>query len=170
MQLDKVVRCGYAEKTGGNDMEIERKFLTKTVPFAWETYPNHKISQCYISTLPTIRLRQMDTQYILTVKGKGHMAKEEFELLLTKEEYEHLKQKAETQVLEKVRYQIPIENGLIAELDMYKGHLQGLMTTEVEFSSVAEAEAFMPPAWFGKEITEDVRYKNIYLAKYGIPD
>lgn len=151
-------------------MEIERKFLTKSVPFAWEEYPSYQISQCYISTLPTIRLRQMDTQYILTIKGKGHMAKEELELLLTEEEYMHLKQKAETPVLEKVRYQIPIENGLIAELDIYKGRLQGLMTTEVEFFSVAEAKAFVPPAWFGKEITEDVRYKNTHLAKYGIPD
>ncbi len=151
-------------------MEIERKFLTKTVPFVWEVYPNQKISQCYISVLPTIRLRQMDTQYILTVKGKGHMAKEEFELLLTQQEYIHLMQKAETPVLEKVRYKIPLENGLTAELDIYKGHLQGLMTTEVEFSSVAQAAAFVPPAWFGKEITEDIRYKNTHLSKYGIPD
>jgi len=44
------------------------------------------------------------------------------------------------------------------------------MTTEVEFSSVAQAEAFVPPAWFGKEITEDIRYKNTHLSKYGIPD
>lgn len=151
-------------------MEIERKFLTKTVPFAYETYPHEKISQCYISTLPTIRLRQMGEQYILTVKGKGNLAKEEFELLLTKEEYEHLKQKAETPILEKIRYKIPLDNGLTAELDLYQGHLQGLLTTEVEFSSVAEAEAFVPPTWFGEDITEDIRYKNTSLSKYGIPD
>ena len=151
-------------------MEIERKFLTKSVPFAYEEYPHKKISQCYISTLPTIRLRQMGEQYILTVKGKGNLAKEEFELLLTKEEYEHLKQKAETPILEKIRYEIPLDNGLTAELDIYQGHLAGLLTTEVEFSSMAEAEAFVPPVWFGKDITEDIRYKNTSLSKYGIPD
>ncbi len=151
-------------------MEIERKFLTKAVPFAYETYPHKKISQCYISTLPTIRLRQMDEMYILTVKGKGHLAKEEFELTLTEEEYTHLKQKAETPVLEKTRYEIALGNHLIAELDIYAGHLQGLMTTEVEFSSVAEAEAFVPPDWFGMDITNDIRYKNTNLSKYGIPD
>lgn len=75
-------------------MEIERKFLTKEVPFSLADFPARKISQCYISMSPTIRLRQWDDRYILTVKGKGLLAKEEFELEITKEEYDHLLTKA----------------------------------------------------------------------------
>ena len=63
-------------------MEIERKFLTKEIPFDITAYPCKQISQAYISFSPTIRIRQSDEKYILTVKGKGHLAREEFELPL----------------------------------------------------------------------------------------
>lgn len=150
-------------------MEIERKFLTKEVPFSLEQFPCHRISQCYISLSPTIRLRKQDETYILTVKGKGMMAKEEFELELTFAQYTHLLTKKETPSVEKVRYLVPLEDGLTAEVDQYEGHLQGLITTEVEFSSVEEAEAFIPPVWFGKDVTMQKEYKNTSLALYGIP-
>ena len=35
---------------------------------------------------------------------------------------------------------------------------------EVEFKSLEDANSFVAPTWFGKEITEDVRYKNDNLA------
>lgn len=150
-------------------MEIERKFLTKQVPFALETYPKTEISQCYISTDPTIRLRQSGQNYILTVKGSGAMAKEEFELPISQEAYIRLLAKAETPAVEKIRYFIPLEHGLTAEVDVYGGKLSGLMTTEVEFESLAQAQAFVPPEWFGEDVTMDHRYKNTSLSMYGIP-
>lgn len=39
---------------------------------------------------------------------------------------------------------MPIEGNLTAEVDIYEGELQGLMTTEVEFSSVEAAEKLLP--------------------------
>ena len=57
----------------------------------------------------------------------------------------------------------------MAELDVYHGELTGLVTVEVEFSSLEEAESFSPPAWFGEDITEDKRYKNKNLARNGRP-
>ena len=133
-------------------MEIERKFLTKEVPFSLADFPARKISQCYISMSPTIRLRQWDDRYILTVKGKGLLAKEEFELEITKAEYDHLLTKAESPAVEKVRYLVPLEDGLTAEVDVYEGKLAGLMTTEVEFPTLEEAEAGV------KEIMEDKKF------------
>ena len=68
-------------------MEIERKFLPSALPPEVLSSPSKRLSQCYISTSPTIRIRQSDEDYILTVKGKGLLAREEWELPLTKEEY-----------------------------------------------------------------------------------
>ena len=99
-------------------MEIERKFLTKQIPFDITIYPYKQITQAYISFSPTIRIRQSDASYILTVKGKGHLAREEFELLLTKEEYDRLVQKTEGTPVCKRRYLVPIEGGLTAEVDI----------------------------------------------------
>ena len=110
-------------------MEIERKFLTKHIPFDITVYPYKQISQAYISFSPTIRIRQSDEAYILTVKGKGHLAREEFELPLTKEDYDRLSLKTEGTPVIKKRYLVPIDGGLTAEVDIYEGELTGLMTT-----------------------------------------
>ncbi|MBQ3567595.1 MAG: CYTH domain-containing protein [Anaerotignum sp.] len=149
-------------------MEIERKFLTKQIPFDITAYPYKQISQAYISFSPTIRIRQSDEKYILTVKGKGHLAREEFELLLTKEDYDRLLLKTEGTPVIKKRYLVPVEK-YTAEVDIYEGELEGLMTTEVEFPSLEEAENFVAPDWFGKDVSEEKAYKNTSLSLYGMP-
>ncbi len=150
-------------------MEIERKFLTKQLPFDITAYPCLDISQAYLSFSPTIRVRQSNGDYILTVKGKGHLAREEFELPLNREEYERLLGKTEGTPVVKKRYLVSLADGLTAEVDLYEGELAGLMTTEVEFPSLAAAEAFLPPDWFGRDISEEKAYKNTSLSLYGMP-
>jgi len=149
-------------------MEIERKFLTKHIPFDITVYPYKQISQAYISFSPTIRIRQSDEAYILTVKGKGHLAREEFELLLTKEDYDSLFLKTEGTPVVKKRYLVPVEE-YTAEVDIYEEELEGLMTTEVEFPSLEAAEAFVAPEWFGRDVSEEKAYKNTSLSLYGMP-
>jgi len=151
-------------------MEIERKFLIKKTPANLESFEKKSISQAYISTSPVIRIRRTDDEYYLTVKSNGLLAREEFELPVTADEFISLSGKAETAFLEKDRYIIPLEDGLTAEFDVYHGFLNPLMTVEVEFSSTARADAFLPPDWFGLEVTMDGRYANSSLIKHGLPD
>lgn len=54
-------------------------------------------------------------------------------------------------------------------VDEFSGALAGLFLCEVEFSDEAQAGAFVPPQWFGADVTEDGRYKNKSLAENGIP-
>lgn len=149
--------------------EIERKFLVKELP---ENIVNCKklyIKQAYISTNPTIRLRQQDNDYILTVKGSGIMKKVEYELPLTEEQFNNLWQKIESNVIIKNRYKIPLDDNLMAELDIYEDKLKGFMNVEVEFLSTKQAILFDPPSWFGQEVTQNKEYSNASLAKFGIP-
>lgn len=150
-------------------MEIERKFLTKEIPFSLENIPAKEIAQSYLSFRPTLRIRRQDAEYIFTAKGGGMLAREEFEMPLNHEEYERLRQKTEGNEICKTRYFIPLAEGYTAELDIYHGDLAGLYTTEVEFATLAEAAQFQPPEWFGVEVTEDAAYKNTALAQYGLP-
>ena len=150
-------------------MEIERKFLTKEIPFDITKYPYKQISQAYISFSPTIRIRKSNEDYILTVKGKGHLAREEFELPLSKEDYDRLFLKTEGTPVIKKRYLVPVAGDLTAEVDIYEGELEGLMTTEVEFPSLEAAHAFTAPEWFGKDVSEERAYKNTSLSLYGLP-
>ena len=58
----------------------------------------------------------------------------------------------------------------MVELDVYAEALEGLLTAEIEFPSLAASEAFSPPAWLGRDITDDARYANQSLALRGVPE
>ena len=146
-------------------MEIERKFIPKNLPENLNQYSFHRIEQAYLNTAPVLRIRKQDNTYILTYKGGGMMAREEYNLALNKKSYDHLLEKADGNVLTKTRFLIPIGDGLTAELDIFEGRFAGLILVEVEFDSVEQAESFTPPAWFGKEVTYDKRYHNSYLSR-----
>lgn len=153
-------------------MEIERKYLLTELPFQLDGFQKHQIEQSYVSTDPVIRIRKIDSKHVLTCKGSGRMAREEWELELTKAQYERLSKKAETAVLKKSRYLIPLENELTAELDVYEAPagLVDLFTVEVEFDSIEEAMSFEPPIWFGRDVTEVAGYSNNALILHGRPE
>lgn len=145
-------------------MEIERKFLVSQLPENLENYKSLNIKQSYISRSPTIRLRQQDDLFILTCKGYGGLSREEWEIEITKDEFLTLSKKVEGNTIHKTRYLINIENNLVAELDIYYGNLLGLKTVEVEFESEEDAMKFIPPSWFGLDVTFDKNYKNSTLS------
>ena len=146
-------------------MEIERKYLISHIPFDIAGYPFHQIEQAYLSTAPVVRVRQEDDTYYLTYKSKGLMAREEYNLPLTKEAYEHLKPKADGIVISKIRYVIPEKDGLSIELDVFKAPYEGLLLAEVEFPNEEAAHAYQPPKWFGEDVTYSTEYHNSTLSK-----
>ena len=152
-------------------MEIERKYLITTLPAGYASYPFHQIEQGYLSTSPVVRVRREDENYYLTYKAKGLMVREEYNLPLTKASYEHLVQKADGNLLTKKRYLIPLRESspLTIELDVFEGLFSGLVLAEVEFESEEDALAFVPPAWFGRDVTFSGEYQNSKLSAMG-PD
>ena len=148
-------------------MEIERKFLLKKLPENLDTYPVRHLEQGYLSTAPVIRIRRDNDKYELTYKGKGCMIREEHNLPLTKEAYEHLREKIDGRLIVKKRYMIPLEKYTI-ELDVFEGDLAPLTLAEVEFSSEEEAKAFTPPDWFAEDVTFSKLYHNSFLSQFNI--
>lgn len=150
-------------------MEIERKFLITKLPADLEHYPFRQIEQAYLSRRPVIRVRRQDRDFILTVKGYGGMAHEEFELPLDQESYARLAAKGEGSLIRKRRYLIPLPPYTI-ELDVFEEPFDDMVLAEVEFPSVEEAEAFTPPAWFGPDVTDDRRFRNAAMTDTRYPD
>ncbi|MCR5737644.1 MAG: CYTH domain-containing protein [Eubacterium sp.] len=146
-------------------MEIERKFLPAYLPENLDRYKHHLIEQAYLNVAPVVRIRRQDDEYILTYKGGGMMAREEYNLPLNQESYLHLLEKADGNIITKTRYLIPIHDGLTAELDIFEGKFSGMLLVEVEFDSVEAANAFQKPDWFGEDVTYDKHYHNSYLSK-----
>jgi len=104
----------------------------------------------------------------LTVKSAGARVRVEEELEIAPERFERLWPLTEGRRIDKRRYEVPAGAATI-ELDVYAGALAGLAVAEVEFSAEQDADAFMPPAWFGREVTDDPLYKNQRLAVDGAP-
>ena len=147
-------------------MEIERKYLIKNPPADYPTWDAIHMEQAYLCTAPVVRVRKENEEYFLTYKSKGLLAREEYNLPLTKEAYKHLLAKADGIIITKTRYKKPIEGtDLVIELDVFSGEYKGLMLAEVEFSSIEEAECFTPPAWFGEDVTLSGEYQNSRLSQ-----
>ena len=152
-------------------MEIEKKFQVKCLPENLEEYEKKEIEQGYLCTRPVVRIRKSNERYILTYKS-NYMAEksnvrmcDEFEVPLTKEGYLHLREKADNYLISKTRYLIPLEDGHTGELDVFHGRLEGLYFIEVEFTDEEDAGRFVPPEWFGENVSGDERYTNSFLSR-----
>ena len=148
-------------------MEIERKFLLKELPENLESYPVRHLEQGYLCTAPVVRIRRDNDKYELTYKGKGCMVREEHNLPLTKEAYEHLRKKIDGRLIVKKRYMIPLEKHTI-ELDVFEGDLAPLTLAEVEFSSEEDAKNFVAPEWFAEDVTFSKLYHNSFLSQFNL--
>lgn len=150
--------------------EIEYKYTVNPKEINYQNYPYDEIEQAYLSTSPVIRIRKRNKNFFLTVKGKGLVKREEFELTISSEEYNTLKAKAEGHVITKRRYLIPYRlsnHNYTIELDVFSGNLSGLFLAEVEFSREEEAKFFVPPHWFLENVSSNKKYHNSFLAKFG---
>ena len=149
-------------------MEIERKFLINSIPFPLDSYKARIIEQAYLCTEPVVRVRRDNDDYYLTYKSKGLIVREEYNLPLTKESYEHLLKKADGIIITKTRYEIPEKDGLTIELDIFNGEYEGLMLAEVEFDTEEEALSYTPPAWFGEDVSNSSEYHNSTLSRRNV--
>jgi adenylate cyclase len=128
------------------------------------------VAQGYLAIGPTseVRVRKIGQQGFLTVKRGSGRSRFEEEVEITDEQLEKLWPATKGQRIRKRRYEVSLDR-LTAEMDVYEGELEGLITVEVEFDSVAESERFDPPEWFGDEVTDDERYSNQALSAHGKP-
>ena len=159
-------------------MEIERKYLVSRLPKDIDQYEHYEIEQAYLCTSPTLRIRRMGDCSILTVKERVvvadtsaiHNREEEFTLSATS--YQRLLEKCDSGRVGKTRYRIDLcklmdnesYRGLIAEVDVFHGRHKGLMLVEVEFPNTETANSFVPPDWFGEDVSTNPCYRNSFLA------
>lgn len=177
---DKIVeKINYVSELNrilSDDVEIERKWIIDKDNIEYDLSDAEvlKIEQTYICFSPEIRVRRINDgqQYSFAVKTNmtsDGMTRDEMEKNITKEEYENLVAKKEGNTIYKTRYQLLDGDYLIA-IDIFEEQLEGLAYLEIEFENQEEALNFETPDWVIKDVTDDVNYKNGYLARYGIPN
>lgn len=157
--------------------EIERKWLIKKEDIPYDLQDKrvyvYDIEQTYLNFDPEIRVRNYNNGEFFEFTVKGNMSsdglvRDEFNINITKDQYDTLIKKKEGKTIYKTRYQFLDQNNIIA-IDVFHDELDGLAYMEIEFRNEEESKQYKEPNWVIKDVTSDKNYKNGYLARYGIP-
>jgi len=145
--------------------EIERKFLVRDE--SWRPGASGtQYRQGYLSSEGgrTVRVRTAGEHGYLTIKGpRVGLGRSEFEYLIpVADANQILDELCPRPLIEKIRYRIEYQ-GLVWEVDEFRGENEGLVLAEVELEHEAQPVAL--PPWVGEEVSEDPRYYNSNLAK-----
>jgi CYTH domain-containing protein len=148
-------------------LEIERKFLVDHSKWGALNKPEGQLyCQGYISDLPgrTIRVRIAGDNGYLTIKGPtSNTIRQEFEYQIPVKDAAEILNLFTTSRVEKIRYRILV--GMKTwEVDVFLGDNTGLIIAEIELTK--PSESFILPGWAEREVTEDQRYYNSYLATH----
>ena len=147
--------------------EIERKFLLRQLPDDLTSYPHNRIEQGYLvleGELAQVRLRRKGERRTLTYKRGDGPVREEREIALNPEQFDALWPATAHRRLEKIRYDLPFGERTI-EIDVYTGRHAGVVVAEVEFPDEQASRDFLPPDWFGEEVSGNERYSNVRMAQ-----
>jgi CYTH domain-containing protein len=151
-------------------VEIERKFLVDELPSDLEWLDERPLRQGYVALDgdTEVRVRDDAGEWRLTVKHGGGLLRVEEDIEIDARRGESLWALTEGRRVEKRRHRMPYGEAVL-EIDVFEGSLSGLVVAEVEFRDEDVARTFVPPAWFGREVTDDRAFKNRALAVDGRP-
>jgi len=145
--------------------EYERRFLVRDIPDLSVT-AFRLIEDLYIDgtrlRLRKITRRDGDTQHKLCKKypGEGDGPLAIVNIYLTSQEYDLLSTLAGKGVRKK-RYDM-VASAL--GMDVFEGHLAGLVLCEFEAESLAALDTFVPPPWIGRDVSDDPFFSGGHLA------
>lgn len=141
-------------------IELERTFLAKTIPQGLKGCKHKEIIDVYVPAKaehPVLRIRKNCKKFEMTKKTpvKGNDASEQLEqtIILSREEFEALST-LEGKRAAKDRYYYPC-NGRIAEVDVFKEALAGLVLIDFEFERAEEKNAFTMPDFCLADVTQE---------------
>ena len=149
------------------NIETERKFLVLNDDYKAEAVKSYRIRQGYLAhdSGRTVRVRIRDDQGFLTIKGPSIVmgSRPEWEKEISLQEAEDLFPLCKPGSVDKTRWIVPAGDRYF-EVDEFHGENEGLVMAEIELEN--PDEPFESPSWLGKEVTDDARYYNGYLARH----
>ena len=147
--------------------EIERKFLLVSDSWRSAVASSTYMKQGYLAaTGATVRVRLMENEAFLTIKGKpAGLVRNEYEYQIPEDDArEMLTALAVYPPVEKFRHTVPAGDGLVWEIDEYLGDNAPLFTAEFELPE-PDTE-FDRPEWLGAEVSGDGRFTNRALSRF----
>lgn len=139
------------------NIEIERKWLVKGEPSSLELLFSQTMRQGYISTNPTVRIRQelttlsnikdvsLKDEYVLCFKSHGGLTRKEIEFNIDEDKFKQLEDFIGLPLINKVRNTYLLSDGHHLEVNhVDEGLGSEFWYAEIEFNSEKEANDFNP--------------------------
>ena len=139
-------------------MEIERRWKIAGFPENLPLLRQAHMRQGYIATAPVVRIRTDGARCVLCFKGKGTLAREEIETDIDAETFRRLEAFIGKPLVSKDYRVYALPDGRRLEVSLVDEELPTrFFDAEVEFDTVEQAQAYVPPADIGlqEEMTED---------------
>ncbi len=152
-------------------MEIERKFILNGFPDGFKPLKECVVRQYFLSVDPYIRVSERTSSggavRKLTIKGKGTMSRSETEFILDEAQFDELSALCGYPPVKKIFKTYALPGGYTFECNAVDPETPDFFYYgEIEFKSEEEAEAFVPPFDFIREVTFDGGYQmNVYWEK-----
>ncbi len=147
--------------------EIERKYLVHQD--RWDAHLKGSgipYQQGYLlnTAEKIVRVRTAGSKGFITIKGPvSGITRTEFEYDIPLQDAQDLLQQFCESVIHKIRHTLE-HDGKAWEVDVFQGNNEGLIVSEIELQS--EDEIVVLPNWVDKEVSDDPRYFNSYLAEH----
>ncbi|SFF61944.1 adenylate cyclase [Fontimonas thermophila] len=146
-------------------LEIERKFLVVGQGWRAQVRRSVEIRQGYLGGeggRASVRVRLQGNAASLNIKAAVvGRARTEYEYDIPYADGREMLDTLCVGRIDKIRHYVECD-GLTWEIDEFGGDNAGLVVAEVELASLDQV--FVRPPWLGREVTEDQRYYNQYLA------
>lgn len=147
------------------NLEIERKFLLANDGWKQLVIGVRVLRDGLIASGPSkVRVRIEGPKAWITIKGqRSGLARTEFTYEIPLTDAEHIMaEHCGERVIRKTRHLVP-HAGIMWEVDVYEGLLEGVCYAEVELAS-DDQQIALPP-WVGAEVTGDPRYSKRELLR-----
>jgi CYTH domain-containing protein/CHAD domain-containing protein len=148
-------------------VERERKWLVQELP---ELEHGVALRQGYVAIDAAVSVRVRDVgegNCTLTIKAGTGTSRTELEWQIHRDEFDAAWPATDGRRVVKTRYRLPLGEHTV-EVDVFGEQLDGLVVAEVEFDSDEALATFAAPAWFGREVSDDLRYTNASMAVHGL--
>lgn len=151
-------------------IEIERKFLLADDSWRAAIEHSEEIAQGYLvgaaalrqgHARASVRARVSGDRAWLNIKAaRSGVERAEFDYPIPLDDARSLLATLCDGVLEKIRHHVRVD-GVLFEIDEFRGDNDGLIVAEVELPAVDAA--FPRPSWLGPEVSALTRYYNVNL-------
>ena len=158
-------------------VEIERKFLPAGDAWRGGVVRTVSIAQGYLvgaqaldagQARAAVRVRLAGESAWLTIKeAVAGVTRDEYEYSLPVPDAARMLETLCAAVVRKRRHIVAV-GGFEFEVDEFLGDNQGLVVIEIELDD--EDQEYPHPAWLGREVSGEVRYYNVNLARHPYRD